>query len=365
MFRQTGRLLRWGLLRNPLRTLFLLLTIVGSMSAFSTTEATLRDLANQASDVYRRVPYDLEITRGNVFDWEQKVAGLAGVSMTERILRCNISVNAMSDIASVQLGKGQLWPIKYTKGRAPEGPHEIAITQGMATLGNVEPGDTVEVAWLASGDEIAQGAVIEGMVESFLVSGITDMEFSSPPCVLTEAGLQRIHSSPGLTAMLLVKTDGTSRLGEIVTKIRELSSRMWVTVIDESDAILGVATMLTQTISLIMLMAGVGGFYMLLSLGQRERAYDLGILRAIGVGGLQLTMQLLLEGVLLLVFGALLGCLLIFSVISAFGLGNVNTALAQNFQAMKILFALLLAVVIYSARIVGNQPVTNMLRGER
>ncbi len=365
MLRQSGRLMRWALLRNPLRTFFLVLTVVGSMSAFSTTEATLRDLSNRANDIYRRIPYDLEVAGEAAFDYEPNIVALAGVSATERTNYCSISVNAMKNYARVQLGEGQLQPVKYTEGRAPEQPDEIAITPIMAELGRVALGGTVEVAWFASSTDLEPGEVLSGPVVPFIVCGIATQQAGSS-CLLTEAGLQRIHANPSRTAMLLVKTDGSVNPGAIATTIREMGKSLRITVIDESDnPMLGLATTLSQTISLIMLLAGVGSFYMLLSLSQRERLYDLGVLRAVGFSSATMTIQLILEGLLLLVFGALLGGVLVFSVTSAFHLGNVNTTLAQNLQPMQLLFALFLAVIVYSAIKVGGQSATKMLRGER
>jgi len=365
MLKQTGRLLRWALLKNPLRTLFLVLTIIGSMSAFSTTEATLRDLANRASDVYRLCPYDLEVKGEAAIERELDVAAMAGVSATERFLRSNISVNSMRDEVIVQLGNGLMLPNKFMEGRAPEQANEIAITPALATLGQIAPGDTVDVAWFASSTELAPGEVLSGTAASFVVCGIVTQEVGSD-CLLTEAGLQRIHANPAKAALLLVKIDGTVKLGTIASTIRSMSKALQVVEMDDSDnPMLGIAAALSQTISFIMLIAGVGSFYMLLSLSQRERLYDLGVLRAVGLSSARLTIQLILEGLLLLAVGALLGVALIFSVTSVLYLGNVNTTLAQNLQPMRLLFALFLAVIVYSATRVAGQPATAMLRGER
>lgn len=365
MLRLSARLMRWALLRNPLRTLFLLLTIIGSMSAFSTTEATLRDLANRANDIYRRIPYDLRVTGEATFEAEQDIAAMAGVSATERFLSSNISVNSMREEVIVQLGNGLMLPNRFTEGHAPEQPNEIAITPALATLGKIAPGDTVDTAWFASSIELKPGEVLSGSAASFVVCGIVTQEAGSA-CLLTEAGLQRIHANPAKAALLLVKVDGTVKTGTIASAVRGLNRTLQVAEMDDSDnPMLGVAATLSQTISLIMLLAGVGSFYMLLSLSQRERLYDLGVLRAVGLSSASLLTQLILEGLILLVLGALLGGLLILSVTSVFHLGNANTTLAQNSQPMQVLFAFFLAVIVYSATKVAGQPATAMLRGER
>lgn len=365
MLRQTGRLLRWSLLRNPLRTLFLILTIVGSMSAFSTTEATLRDLANRAGDVWRLIPYDFEVTGETVFDLEKQIAAIPGVGLTERALHCAVSVNAITGKATVQMGNGRLRPARFSEGYAPELPDEIAITSMVAESGKIALGDVVDVAWLATMSDTAPGDVILAEAKEFRVCGIVNWVFGDT-CLLSEAGLQRIHSNPAKAAMLLVKMDGAVEPAAIGSSIRQLSRKLRVSEMNDNDnVILDVASSLSQTISLIMLLAGVGSFYMLLSLSQRERFYDLGVLRAVGVSSARLAGQLILEGLLLLVLGAVLGSLLIFSVTSVLHLANVSTTLAQNLQPMMLLFALFLAVIVYSATRLAGQPATVMLRGER
>ena len=98
MTRLMLQLVQWGLARKPLRTLFLLLTVIGSLAAFITTEAVMRDIAIRSIGTWRFDPYDITVTGSNVYDLEDRISKLAGVSKVERTIMFDVVSGAKEEI---------------------------------------------------------------------------------------------------------------------------------------------------------------------------------------------------------------------------------------------------------------------------
>ena len=195
--------------RNPLRTLFLLFTIVGTMLAFMGTEAATRDLSASAADVWNDQAYDLSVTGLGAFSVSKQVGEMAGVRSAEELYIMPAIVNGNAGEVLVD-GDGRMVEPKYVSGREPKSEFEIAVGRFIADRDQLEVGSDITLSKADGG--------VEAIV--YKVCGI----MSSPPsrCVMTKGGLTRLHPSPEKFQTVLVARDASM----YVTKTRQRVEQM-------------------------------------------------------------------------------------------------------------------------------------------
>ena len=112
----------------------------------------------------------------------------------------------------------------------------------------------------------------------------------------------------------------------------------------------------------LLLAVGVVCLYTLLHLGQQERYYELGVLRALGFSRRKITITLLLEGAIILAAGIVLALTLVSLLAFIFGLGTWNMAVGRYLPGSLIVFLLGLLAVAWTAWRAASRPITTLFK---
>lgn len=354
MTRLMSQLVQWGLTRKPLRTLFLLLTVVGSLAAFTCTEAVMRDIAVRSIGTWRSDPYDITVTGLNAYEQEKPITGISGVSQVERAIVFEAMIGAgMAPIAVPSTGS-TLLPFEYVEGLAPGTEQEIAVTSSIANMQALKLGDKVELALRSNLDKPV----------TYTVSGIlVHKQGLARVNVVTTQGAERLHKELSNHSTLLVLLHPSASQEVIYNAIRPLGAELTIRLYNQSfdqgfstaEALISLTIMLVLGVSTISL-------YMLFYLGQQERAYELGVLRALGFSKRKVVTTLVIEGALILLAGGLASFLVLFLVATLLNMGRWDVLLAQYLPSGGLLLGLGLLVVFWTARSFASRPITALIK---
>ena len=342
-----------SLSRSPLRTLFLLLTIVGTLFAFMGTEAATRALSMSAADIWNTSSYDLSIAGPSAFSISKRVGEMVGVRSTEDVYVMPAIVNWNAGEVLVA-GDGRIMAPKYASGREPQTEYEIVVPSFIAERDLLEIGSEVT---LSKTDGDARAVVYE------VCGTILDQA-----CVLTKEGLTRLEPSPEQYQTVLVARDASIDAANTRERIEQLVEGTGMKVRDyRADQVMVNSRVyaITSVTSGLVLVCGMSSFLILLGLHQRDRAYEFGVLRALGYSKKSVFWVLLADSSILIAAGLLIGFLGSVAGTYAFRLGNVSTLIARNGGSMRdvgIASLLLAAIVSYRT---SNSAVTQLLRTDR
>lgn len=204
--------------------------------------------------------------------------------------------------------KGAVWSI--ADGRFPIGPTEVALDEASARNGNYIVGDTVKVvAQSGSRDFKMVGIASYGDVRS--PGGATFALFDIPTAT-------QFLGKPGFVDAILVVGDGSRTDEQLATdidaifdpalKIETLTGAQVTKEtqddIGEALAFFGILLTVFSSIAL-----GVGSFviYNVFSISAAQRQRENALLRAIGASRRQITRAMLIESVIVGIFGSILG----------------------------------------------------------
>ena len=351
MISQFASLASGSLSRNPLRTLFLLLTIVGTMFAFVGTEAATRELSMSTMNMWNAQSYDLAVTGAGAFSISKPVGGMAGVRGTEDVYLMPAIVNGNAGQVLVT-EEGRMINPKYASGGKPQADYEIAVGGFIAERDALDIGSDIRLS-RTNGDE-------EAVV--YTVSGIV----SSPPslCIMTKEGLTRLEPSPEQYQTVLVARDASIDVTKTRERIRQVIEGTGMKVHDYGESQVMVDSRvyaITSVTSGLVLISGMSSFLILLGLYQRDRSYELGVLRALGYSKIAVFLVLSLDALSLIAMGLLIGLLGSIAGTYLFHLGNLSTLLARNGEAMwEVGWVSVLLAVVTSYRS-SNSPVMRLL----
>ena len=192
-----------------------------------------------------------------------------------------------------------LTPYRLTAGTRPQADDEIAIDDGLAAGGKLQPGDPTTM-------------IVGGTERTFRVSGVVD----GPPAVFfTDAQAARLDPNPGTFSAIGVVADPGATKATVVAGIRKAAGDREVYVDDERGLVeqpeAGAARSLTvqagsafggyAAMIIIFVVAGTVG------LSVRHRRRDLALLRAIAATPGQVRGLILAEVGLLSVLAAVVG----------------------------------------------------------
>lgn len=347
----TSQLIRWGLLRKPLRTIFLVLTVVGAIASFASTELVMKDLMDRTVSYWRTYDYDLLVQGPEVHQLQSEVAGFRGVTRVEKNLMLPVIVGLNEvDIALVD-DDSRLLPISLADGRSPTDEYEIVLAQEMATQNELVVGDELSLAAIDNMDNVV----------TFIVSGIEKGATS----LVTEKGAERIHPRFRDYSALIIKIDGSVSASTIETQLRQLPEVLRVRNNDQFmyyDGSLSVAEAVVYVTRVLLLAVGVVSLYTLLHLGQQERYYELGVLRALGFSLRKITTTLLLEGLFILAAGIILALTLVVLLAFVFDLGAWNMIIGRYLPGSLIVFLLGLLAVAWTAWRAASRPITMLFK---
>lgn len=206
--------------------------------------------------------------------------------------------------------KGALWTI--SDGRFPVGPTEVALDEASARNGNYVVGDTVKVVAQSGSREFTMvGIASYGDVRS--PGGATFALFDVPTAA-------EFLGKPGFVDAILVVGDGTRTDAELATdidaifdpalKVETLTGAQITQEtqddIGEALSFFGILLSIFSSIAL-----GVGSFviYNVFSISAAQRQRENALLRAIGASRRQVSRAMLIESVVVGIFGSLAGFL--------------------------------------------------------
>lgn len=354
MINQFISLTSGSLSRNRLRTAFLLFTIVGTLLAFMATEAATRELSSSAINVWNTQNYDLSIVGAGAFSMSPEIKDMVGVRDSENAYMIAAKVNRFSgDVFVVE--DGHMLKLKWASGREPQTEGEIAVGSFVSKRDRLGIGSEIKV----SGSDAKSNAI-------YIVSGI--MENPASSCIITKEGLVRIEPSPEQYQTVLVARDAAIDPKKTKLAIEALASKKALKMNDPGESqymVDSTVYTITSVTSLLVLASGMSSFLILLGLYQRDRSYELGVLRALGYSKVSVFLVLSLDSLILIAIGLLIGILGSIAGTYALNLGNVSTLLARNAGPVQnVGMAGLLLALIVSFR-TSNLKLTRLLRVER
>lgn len=346
------RLVLWGLTRNPLRTCFLLLTVVGMLTSLVATGSVMYDLANRSIDSWRVLPFDIRVTGSGVGTLVKPISALRGVRQIDQVALVPLVLGARQMEAAVADTEGGLLQFTMVDGRTPLTDEEIVIDIGRSD--GMKVGNRIEVA-VAS--RLAQPI-------SYMVCGISEnvMGFG----LLTEAGARRAEPQIERYSNLLLRLDPSASSAAIEQSIRSLSRAVSIQNYDEAqryNITLNTAKRLINIVRVLSIVAGVGGFYMLVLLSQRERSHELGALRAVGFSQSRLILILLLEGCCIILVGTALAVFGVVLLNNQFQLGTWQTQLLDNVDAVLVVFVVCIGMTLLATFNQLRRTVASLIKG--
>lgn len=344
-----------SLSRNPLRTLFLLLTIVGTVVAFMLTEAASRELSASAISTWNTQPYDLSIVGSDAFSVSHKIREIAGIQGVENVYRTFANVNGFGgDILVVE--DGHMVNLKYESGRGPQAEDEIAVGSFVAKRDRLEIGSEARLS-RTDDDAKTVGYRVCGIAANYIEKS-----------VVTREGLTRLEPSPEQYQTVLVARDASIDVARTKEKIESVIREKDLKVHDHGESqyiVDSTVYKITSATSGLVLISGMSSLLILLGLYQRDRSYELGVLRALGYSKTSVFLVLAFDSLVLIVTGLLIGLFGSVAVMWAFRLGNLSTLIERNGKpTMTVGIVSLFLAIIISYR-TSNSDVTRLLRVER
>ncbi len=220
--------------------------------------------------------------------------------------------------------KGALWTI--TDGKFPSGPTEVALDEAVAKSGGFVVGDTVKV--------IAQAGSREFTLVGIASYGDVRSPGGATFALFDLATAQDFLAKPGFIDSILISGDGSlsdEELAKAVTAVIPSSyktetltgAEITKETQDQIGSALNFFGILLSTFSYIAL--GVGSFviYNVFSISAAQRQRENALLRAIGASKKQVTRALLIESVIVGLFGSLVG------LVAGIGLSKALSALLK------------------------------------
>ncbi len=344
-----------SLSRKPLRTLFLLLTIVGTLLAFMSTESATRELSTSAISVWNTQNYDLSIVGDGAFSLSQEIRDMVGVRDSENAYMITAKVNGFSgDVFVVE--DGHMLKLKWAQGREPQTEGEITVGSFIAKRDRLEIGSETKI----SGPDADSVAVV------YIVSGAMANPASS--CIMTKEGLSRVEPVVEQYQTVLVARDAAIDVKKTKNKIEELAAGKGINIQDPGESqymVDSTVYAITEGTSWLVLASGMSSFLILLGLYQRDRSYELGVLRALGYSRVAVFTVLSLESLVLITIGLAIGVFASIVGTYALSMGNVSTLIARTGRAIQevAMVSVFLALIV-SGR-TSNFEVTRLLRVER
>lgn len=338
-----------------MRTFFLLLTVVGSLASFTFTNMAMQDVARKSISTWRSIPYDLAVSGDT--DLEAQVVEMRGIEKVEHTIMFDAIIGGSPASIAVPSTAPVLLPAEYVEGRAASNRDEIALTESVARAQALQVGDEVHVA--LSGDLERVGTYsVSGIIAS--LQGIARASF------MTDEGTRKMIGQTDEYSTLLVRLVDPEYAIQVSNEIRTLVGDVAVSFSNPNLSFNQGTTIAEQLVSLTMILlvaVSAAALYMLFSLGQQERAYELGVLRALGFSQQRIISVLVVEGIFILLIGGFLSVVLLSGLSAALGLGEQQDLLMQSLPGGLGLLALGLLAGFLSAWRTAQRPIVAMFKG--
>ena len=277
------RLAVWDCTRNRGRTILTVAVITAALSTYVILGAVLDEMSG-LSALGRRseVPWDMTITGPEAHDVAPEVREVTGVTRVTEvyIVRAIIKNGFRQLVALVDTSESPSTTLQ--SGTLAREPDEIVMPATLATEMEIPVGSEIAVLPLDAFEPLA-----------FTVVGILEPKSGTMPFpILSVEGAERIASNLAGSQALLVALDGKASIGATESWMRTLAPGLQITSHREQyervQYGMGLAGMLASTLRFLVLLVSAASVAALAHLSQREKAQQLGVLRAVGTTRLTL-----------------------------------------------------------------------------
>lgn len=259
---------------NRWRLALLIIITAAALFTYVALGAILAEMQVTATTVWRSESrFDIAVAAPTLD--ATKASAVAGVRLVEKALMTTGLLGA-SEVEFMSLGADQqLYALTLAGGRLPAAAGEVTLPAAAATALRVDVGDTIAVLPSAVGKPIALAVV--GVFEGKLGTPLSPL--------LTVDGLRAFGKNS--QELLLVVLDGTVDLEATVTTMKGLYPGASVVGQDHQyegvKTGLGIAGTLISSIRNLVLLITAVAVGALVWLVQRQRSFEFGLLRAMGV----------------------------------------------------------------------------------
>lgn len=314
LLRPVGRLARGNVVRNPRRTantagaLMIGMALVGAVSVIATSSQ-----ASVAGVVESQLHTDLvlqsatrDLPKGAIAD----VDALPEVGGSAAFAFAPLEVSGDGDDAGTQIVAGvrddlfdrtiEATTIEGDLASLADG--EAAVQEDPAKDQGWAVGDTLRITGAAGSREVTIGAVFTTNVIGAPVVVGTDVLDALVPPEQQQVDLLAVDAAPGV---------GADELKDAVTAA--VAPYVIVSVLTQDEFVSSIADQVNQVLVILYALLGLSvviavlGIVNTLALSVIERTREIGLLRAVGLGRLQLAGTVTVESVLTAVFGTVVG----------------------------------------------------------
>jgi ABC-type lipoprotein release transport system permease subunit len=258
---------------NRWRLMLLIGITVAALFTYVALGAILAEMQTTLAVVWRtETPYDVAVAGPRVDP--AKLADLDGIIRQEAGLQTSVYLGG-SETSAIALSPGQgMFALTLASGRLPTVADEVTVPGSVAETLRVTVGDRLSILPKGGGTALA-----------LTVSGILEAKIGNPPTpLLTFEGIRRCGPP---NELLLLTFDAGQDLKAVGATLRGLYPTAEVQVNEEqyqgTQQGVGIAgTLISTTRNLVLLItaAAVGSLVWLV---QRQRSFEFGLLRSLGV----------------------------------------------------------------------------------
>lgn len=352
------RLIAWDFTRKRARLGLMIMTIFATLTTYIVFGAILDDVATRAMQMWRtEAPYDITVRGPNVSSFTENIRTFRGVVQVHEVETVEVIIGS-SQLSILALGSNSLYVLEFVEGGAPTQVDHMAIPVTWATSIGLTIGTTLRILAIEPGAE----------ARTFTICGFMADKSRVPQqaLILPEAALI-LGSGVSRKTTLLVALDGKVKIAGVKNDIQLLSRNLDVVGADDQysgvQGGMGFADVLLSTMRGLVLVVAAAVMGALTHLAQRERAYQNGVLRAMGLARGWLLVAPMVEGLAVFALGGSLAFLLLPLIAKPLGLLAGSQSIVSLFWSQAGIFmGLGLGFVAVSALTLAYRPITSLLR---
>ncbi|KAF0193478.1 MAG: ABC transporter permease protein [Bacillota bacterium] len=345
-----------GVKSSPTRVGIMLFAVLGSIIAYTVLGIALSDMAVRAVSTWRlEWPFDMVVIGADVFSIQDQVQQIPGVKIAEKTSMLEILMPSGVISAMVPLENSAIYSLKHLEGRAPEHGGEISLPSSLARAKGVQIGDTISILPM-------QG---NWPPEKFVVSGILDSKIGIPPIPILHAdAIARVTAMPEATNALICLLDGKVDSARVEQAIKSLTASVTVRQTAQYDGVssgLTLAGIMIASLRFVIVIVLGSSLISLFYMSQKEKAYECGVLRALGFTRLWLMLPPLFEGIAVLMLASILGTVLLLALVPVLTTAG-NVSVRDLIRPIAAVNSLGLAVIAVSIFTQAFKPITRLLK---
>lgn len=323
------RLFHWNILRSRLQLLIMIVAVLGSLSSYVLLGTALSEMSVQVMEsMCSEWPYDFEVEAWFDADLEQQITKLPGLSrleihtMTEVFLYSEtIRLLALPKENSVLL-------LELEQGELPTFEDDIVLPASIAMRYGYQLGESIQLQSVKSINKPV----------SFHICGILSGKKGVLTYPLTTYdGLTRLQPAEKLTPTALIQLDGREELLTFEKRLQNIGRGMAIKTLtqeyEEAQANLTLSDTLVNGLRSLILMISASSLSILLYITLRSGAYQIGVLRAVGMEKPWLLIPAFLQTLLVFNIGYFSTYFLLPPVAQTMGLMTEKQALLQHLHS--------------------------------